>query len=184
MEVAYERCSYAYTVSAKHGSRFVGRGDLKGTIDGKDVVWAWKPGCRRNAARYSGPFISRIIVPEIPVVVATQLTTTRSWLSRVKTNRAILPCQQVNSGVSEKPTLMEAAYHDDSVMSTSEGNAKLTEGRAFSSPVDALAIDGIGAGPSPLAHEERGDPPVCSRRRLERSVPPWPSQGRQLNVRH
>jgi len=101
-----------------NGSRFVGRGDLKGTIDGKDVVWAWKPGCRRNAARHSGPFISRIILPEIPVVVATQLTTTRSWLSRVKTNRAILPCQQVNSGVSEKPTLIEAACHDDSVMST------------------------------------------------------------------
>lgn len=39
--------------------------------------------------------------PDIPAVVATQLMTSRSWLSRAKATRTISPLQQVNSSASE-----------------------------------------------------------------------------------
>ena len=45
--------------------------------------------------------MSRIISPEMPAVVATQLITSRSWQSRAKATRTTSPFQQVNSSASE-----------------------------------------------------------------------------------
>ncbi len=51
--------------------------------------------------------MSRIISPEIPAVVATQLMTSRSWLSTAKATRTISPFQQVNSSASEHQRSLE-----------------------------------------------------------------------------
>ena len=51
--------------------------------------------------------MSRIISPEILAVVATQLMTSLSWLSRAKATRTISPFQQVNSRASEHQRSLE-----------------------------------------------------------------------------
>src|SRR5205085_3808988 len=51
--------------------------------------------------------MSRIISPEIPAVVATQLITSRSWQSRAKARRTTSPFQQVNSRPSEHQRMLE-----------------------------------------------------------------------------
>src|SRR6185369_9995395 len=51
--------------------------------------------------------MSLIISPEMPAVVATQLMTSRSWLSRAKATRTISPFQQVNSSTSEHQRSLE-----------------------------------------------------------------------------
>src|SRR5437762_2049488 len=78
------------------------------------VLWATKidplseshcTGCgaRISPKRFStqSSIMSRIISPEIPAVVATQLITSRSWQSRAKARRTISPFKQVNSSASE-----------------------------------------------------------------------------------
>src|SRR5438874_10844970 len=60
-------------------------------------------GARILPKRFStqSTIMSRIISPEMPAVVATQLITSRSWQSRAKARRTISPFQQVNSSASE-----------------------------------------------------------------------------------
>ena len=45
--------------------------------------------------------------PDIQTVVATQLMTSRSWLSRAKATRTISPLQQVNCSASERSRSLE-----------------------------------------------------------------------------
>src|ERR1700684_1387719 len=90
-----------------------GRSNLKGAICGEDGSIVGQPftlrGARMSPNRCSTQctIISRIISPEIPAVVATQLMTSRSWLSRAKATRTISPFQQVNSSASEHQRSLE-----------------------------------------------------------------------------
>jgi len=45
--------------------------------------------------------MSRIISPEMPLVIATQEIASRSWHSRAKVTRTTSPFRQVNSSASE-----------------------------------------------------------------------------------
>ena len=61
------------------------------------------------------------------------------------------------------PTQIGAACHDCSVMGAWDAAPRMPgqqHGALLHQPVDALGIDGIEAGGSLLALEERGDPPV------------------------
>jgi len=76
---------------------------LAAKIDPLSVSHCSLCGARMSPNRCSThcTIMSLIISPEIPAVVATQLMTSRSWLSRAKATRTISPFQQVNSSASE-----------------------------------------------------------------------------------
>src|SRR5438105_860285 len=85
-----------------------------------DLLWAAKidplsdshcTGCGARIApkrrSTQSTIMSRIISPETPAVVATQLMTSRSWQSRAKARRTTSPFQQVNSRPSEHQRMLE-----------------------------------------------------------------------------
>ena len=85
-----------------------GQGDLDCSMSSEDRAVIRQPLHRvRRADRAKALFdtadhiMSRIISPEMPAVVATQLITSRSWQSSAKATRTTSPFQQVNSSASE-----------------------------------------------------------------------------------
>ena len=106
---------------------------------------------------------SRIISPDIPAVVATQAITSRSWQSRANATRTISPFQQVNSSPSEHQRMFDRRV--TTLPSCSRGRRRpvwrvSSSPMLLHQPIDALGIDRSAAGGSPLALNERGDPPV------------------------
>jgi hypothetical protein len=107
--------------------------------------------------------MSLIISPEMPAVVATQ-----------SDDFAVLAVQgeghphdlAIPAGELQRvrtPTLIGAARHDRSVMSPWDAAPCMPgqqQAALLHQSVDSLGVDGIVAGGSPLALEERGDPPV------------------------
>src|SRR6266550_3095873 len=96
---AFDRGEAGHQVERQGGlDRLVGSED-------RSVIGEPLHGMRRAdlTKRFStqSTIMSRIISPEIPAVVATQLITSRSWQSRAKARRTISPFQQVNSSASE-----------------------------------------------------------------------------------
>jgi hypothetical protein len=101
------------STGVKHGSRFsataISRVRWAAKIEPLSVSHCTLRGALMSQNRCSThcTIMSRIISLEIPAVVATQLMTSRSWLSRAKATRTISPFQQVNSSASEHQRSLE-----------------------------------------------------------------------------
>src|SRR5712671_7724482 len=98
--------------------------------------------------------MSRIISPDMPAVVATQLMTSRSWQSRAKATRTTSPLQQVNSSASEHQRLFErivATWRSCSRTRRRPVWRSSKEALLLHQPVDALDVDRGHTVGSPLA---------------------------------
>src|ERR1051325_1026522 len=95
------------STGVKHGTRLRARAIsiVRGAAKIEPLSESHCTGCgaqiRPKRCSTQRTIMSRIISPEIPAVVATQLITLRSWQSRAKATRTTSPFQQVNSSASE-----------------------------------------------------------------------------------